>query len=207
MAYPFRSEPGAPQPRKVFSDLPRAAVSPFDFAAIRALKALGPVKRPTLKRAPLPLSIPFPEYSSPFEFASDADLDAYAAECALWSEDQAYDERAAYGAQLDAELYSDSGQRVISESWIERPRFGHVCALCRGDIDLGERHLSQTLQTPQGLRNQRVCDYCASPKGSGGESNAERNGTKNDDEAAGGALCRIAGIGGQAARTKRGDTN
>jgi hypothetical protein len=142
-----------------------------------------------------------PLYFGPFDFASPADIDRYADQLAELESEQADDERQAYHAQLDAELYSATGERVISEQWIERPRYAHCCERCHGDIDLGERHLSQTLQTPEGLRNQRVCDYCASPKGSGGESNAERNGTSLYGESAGEGLCRVKGAGGQAART------
>jgi hypothetical protein len=174
--------------------------SPFDFAALRALPR---AQRPTLKLAPLPLSIPFPEYSSPFNFASAADIDAYGLECEQLDEWQGLDELEAYHAHLDAEQRSTVGY-VVSESWIEKPRLSHYCERCRGDIDLGERHLSQRMSGPEGQHTVRVCDYCASPKGSGGENNAERNGTKLYDEAGGQGLCRIKGSGGQAARTKRG---
>jgi hypothetical protein len=148
----------------------------------------------------LPQSIPAPLWFSPLDFASAADIDAWALESQALDEEQALDEIEAYHAHLDAEQRSTVGY-VVSEAWIDKPRLSHYCDRCRGDIDLGERHLSQRMSGPEGQRTVRVCDHCASPKGSGGENNAERNGTKLYDEAGGQGLCRIKSAGGQAART------
>jgi hypothetical protein len=176
--------------------------SPFDFAALRALPR---VQRPTLKLAPLPLTIPAPLWFSPLDFASAADIALWALESEALASDQALDEIDTYHAHLDAEQRATVGY-VVSEAWIDKPRLSHYCDRCRGDIDLGERHLSQRISGPDGQHTVRVCDYCASPKGSGGESNAERNGTKLYAEAGGQGLCRIKSAGGQAARTKRVET-
>jgi hypothetical protein len=152
-----------------------------------------------------PLSIPAPLYFGPFEFASADDIERWALESEALAEEQALDEIEAYHAQLDAEQRATVGY-VVSERWIEKPRLSHYCDRCRGDIDLGERHLSQRMSGPEGQHTVRVCDHCASPKGSGGENNAERNGTKLYDESGGQGLCRIKSAGGQAARTTRGGT-
>jgi hypothetical protein len=153
----------------------------------------------------LPLSIPFPEYASPFEFASAAAIEAYAVELEILDEARQLDEIEAYHAHLDAEQRATVGY-VVSESWIEKPRFSHACERCHGDIDYGERHLSQRTSGPEGQRTVRVCEHCAdgNARAAGGCSNAERNGTQIYRESAGGSLDRNRATGGQAARTQRG---
>ena len=193
---------GAPQrhPAAGALDYPRrrALPSPFDFRGLRAYRAAAPSGCRPVVFAPivLPLREPAPLYFDPYAFASAADIDAYAIELADLDADRDEDERSAYHAYLDAELTATSGERVLSERWIERPRFYHFCVRCRGDINIGEAHLSQRVAVKgAGQRTDRICDHCAHPKRGDGGSNAERNGTKLFDESDGGSIDRRHGAG------------
>jgi hypothetical protein len=185
---------------------------PFDFKALRAARRAAPralylAPSPIVEApATLPFSIPFPEYSSPLDFASAADIALWVLESQALDEEQGLDEIDAYHAQLTAEAEAAGDlPKILKERWIEKPRNCHYCAQCRGDIDYGERHLSQLVSTPEGVRSDRICEHCAdgNARRSGGCSNAERNGTQLYREAGGASLDRNRATGGQAARTRR----